>query len=59
MQRKLISSKQVAEELGVSRWTVYRWVRQKRVPFLKVQGRLRFEETAIAEWLNRRVSAAE
>lgn len=41
----------VARRLGVSRHTIYSWVSQRRIPYLKVGRLLRFDLGAITAWL--------
>lgn len=59
MEKKLLNSRQVAALLNVSTWTIFRWVRSKKFPNIRVNGRLRFDEQAVQEWLGRRETAAE
>ena len=47
----LLTVPEVAEQLGVSVHTVYSWVAQRRVPFLKVGRLLRFDGRTIEAWL--------
>lgn len=48
----LFGVSELARELGVSRHTIYSWVAQRRIPYLKVGRLLRFERRAIAAWLH-------
>lgn len=47
----LLTVPEVAEQLGVSVHTVYSWVAQRRLPFLKVGRLLRFDGRTIESWL--------
>jgi excisionase family DNA binding protein len=50
--RKLMDIAECAEYLGVSARTVYNWVSQRAIPFIKVHGKLvRFRLTDIENWL--------
>jgi excisionase family DNA binding protein len=41
--KKRLTVRDVAQRMGVSEWTVYRWVRTKRLPVLRISSRvLRF-----------------
>ncbi len=51
---RLMTVREVARELGVSHHTIYSWVSQRRIPFLKIGRLLRFDATAIAQWLRER-----
>lgn len=52
MLGRLVGVDQLARELGISRHTVYSWVSQRRIPFLKVGRLLRFDLAAISTWLH-------
>jgi excisionase family DNA binding protein len=47
----LLDARAVAEVLGVRRATIYTWVSQRKVPFQKVGGALRFSPEALKDWL--------
>jgi len=47
-----MTTAQVAEYLRVSRGTVRNWVSQRRVPFVKRRGVVRFHRDRIDEWLS-------
>jgi excisionase family DNA binding protein len=42
---------ELAERLHVSRHTIYTWVSQRRIPFLKIGRLLRFDLDAVERWL--------
>jgi excisionase family DNA binding protein len=48
----LLTVAEVAAQLGVSVHTVYSWVAQRRLPFLKVGRLLRFDARTIEAWLH-------
>lgn len=48
---RLVGVDELARELGISRHTVYSWVSQRRIPFLKVGRLLRFDVRRIEGWL--------
>jgi excisionase family DNA binding protein len=50
-QEKLLSPKSVAEMLGVSLQTIYRWSCEKKIPKIKIYGSLRFRPSDISNWL--------
>jgi len=56
----LIPAREVAERLGLSVDTVRRWSRSGRLPegFRLSTGVLRWSETELAEWLDRRRESA-
>lgn len=47
----LVGVDELARNLGISRHTVYSWVAQHRIPFLKVGRLLRFDVRLIDAWL--------
>lgn len=55
--RPLMGVDEVARALGISRHTVYSWVAQRRIPFLKVGRLLRFDGRLIYAWLAEGVDA--
>ena len=48
---KLLSPEQVCEMLQVKRSTIYSWVFTRKIPFVKLNGVLRFKEKAINKWV--------
>ncbi len=51
MLPKLLSAHEVAVLLGVHKVTIYDWVSQRRIPFVKVGGRTMFDPREIERWL--------
>lgn len=58
MTRKL-TLREAAEFLRFSPKTLYNWTSQRKVPHLKVQGRLLFDQADLEKWLERFSVAAE
>ncbi|MDD2297991.1 helix-turn-helix domain-containing protein [Sphaerochaeta sp.] len=50
---KLLNTKELADYLGLAHQTIRVWVSQRRIPFLKIQGAVRFSEVEIQEILDR------
>ena len=48
---KLLSVQEVATLLGLHKVTIYDWVSQRRVPFVKVGRRTMFDPREIERWL--------
>lgn len=48
----LLTIDDLATELRVSRGTLYNWVYEKRIPYLKVGRLVRFERSAIDKYLD-------
>ena len=51
---KFYSVKELTQLLSISKPTIYRWVREGRIPYYKVNGYLiRFREKDIKEWIEK------
>jgi excisionase family DNA binding protein len=50
----LIGKEEAAKALGVEVVTLYTWVTRRKIPFVKVNGALRFRPSALEEWLRQR-----
>lgn len=44
MERRLYTVVEAGAFLGVSVWTIYRWIGQRRVPFVKIGRAVRFDK---------------
>lgn len=53
-QKQLLDTNEAAELLGISKNTLYEWVIQKRVPYIKVGRLTKFKKEALEEWLTRK-----
>ena len=49
----LMSVKEVAEHLGVSKESVYRFIRQKGLPFVTVGARKKFVKDDVNKWVRK------
>ena len=49
--QRLLSISQAAYYLGISRHTLYGWVSQKRIPYVKVGRRTMFDKKALDKWV--------
>ncbi len=49
----LLTVKDVAARLHVNEKTVYSWVSQGKIPCMKLNGVIRFDQTDIQQWLQR------
>ena len=50
-QDRLLTVQEVCELLKVSKAYIYWLTHQKKIPFIKMQGHLRFRKSAIDDWL--------
>jgi len=51
---KLLTPEKVCEMLAIEKSTLYAWTSKRRIPFIKVNGLLRFKESEIVRWLKLR-----
>ena len=60
MYNKLLNYSETAERLGVRLTTLYSLVYKKRIPHIRLGGRLvRFSSEAIEHWMNNRTVACQ
>ena len=50
-QMQLIDIKKVAEMLGVKPPTIYNWAEMGRIPYVKLNGALRFDPEDLLKWI--------
>jgi len=43
---------ETAEYLRISKWTLYRWIKDKNVPVKKLGGLDRFRKSEIDQWID-------
>lgn len=58
MERRYLNINELSEYIGIRKGTLYVWVCQKRIPYAKIGGLLRFDLREIDSWVKGR-SAAE
>lgn len=51
---QLLDPESAGKMLGIRTLTIYKWVRERKIPFLKVGGALRFRPSALEAWLKDR-----
>lgn len=47
----LLSTSEVAGKLGISKYTLYNWVRDRKIPHIRVGQDLKFDPTDLQTWL--------
>ena len=57
MKRRYLDVNELSEYLGVPKGTLYVWVCQKRIPYAKMGGLLRFDYFEIDGWIKARSTA--
>jgi excisionase family DNA binding protein len=50
-QMKLMTVKELSDFLRVKPKTLYQWTESKKIPFLKLNGALRFDLDEIQQWM--------
>jgi excisionase family DNA binding protein len=50
----LLNKKEIAKKIGVSERTVQRWIQARSIPYKNINGMIRFDETIIEKWLERK-----
>lgn len=50
---ELMTSKQCMAYLGIAQRTLYKWIKEKRIPYLKVGNQYRFRPEQIDAWLEK------
>ena len=52
---RLLTIDQVSDLLQVKKNTIYSWTHTGKIPFVKINGALRFKEKAISNWIDNQV----
>jgi excisionase family DNA binding protein len=47
----LLTIEQLAEILQVKKSTIYSWTFTRKIPYVKINGALRFKEKVISSWI--------
>jgi excisionase family DNA binding protein len=50
----LLNKKEIAKKLNVSERTIERWMNARAIPYKNLNGIIRFDETIIEKWLERK-----
>ena len=58
-QKELMGTNEASEFLGIRKNTLYEWVVQRKVPFIKVGKLLKFKKADLEGWLKRRTQEEE
>ena len=53
-EKQLFDTKEAAEYLGISKNTLYEWIIQKKIPYIKVGKLVKFRVDDLEEWLKKR-----
>ena len=52
--KKPLTVKEVADTLGCHIMTVYEWVKEGKIPHMRIGGRIKFDPGALAVWVDSR-----
>jgi excisionase family DNA binding protein len=56
---KLISAEDLAKDLSVSPKTLYSWAKQRKIPYVRLEGRVLFDPQEIEDWVqDRKITVA-
>ena len=47
MMEKILTTRELAVEMGLPQWTVWKWARAGRLPSFRVNGRIFFRASAV------------
>ena len=59
MKQRIVSIEELSEYLGMPKGTLYHWVSQRRIPFVKLGRSTRFDMREIDGWLASRTFRPE
>ncbi len=51
MDKRYLSPKELSEYTGFSVYTIYLWIRQRKIPFIKKSRLNKFDKVEIDKWL--------
>ena len=51
IQRRLLNITELSEMIGLKPNTIYHWVSQRRIPFVRLGGRTKFDIEEIDNWI--------
>lgn len=55
----LLTISQVAAKLGISEGTLYNWISQKKIDYIKVNRQVRFSEEQLQRWIDKHTVKAQ
>ena len=51
MEKKYLTTKDASELLTLAPSTIYTYVHYRKIPFIKIGGRIAFEENTLNQWM--------
>jgi len=58
-EKQLLDTKEASEFLGIKKNTLYEWVIQRKIPFIKVGRLVKFRQEDLESWLKKRTQEEE
>jgi excisionase family DNA binding protein len=52
--KRFLTVKELSAKINIKEKTIYAWIGRRVLPFYKIEGLFRFQESEIDEWLSRR-----
>ena len=59
MERRYINIDELSDYLGLSKNTIYSWVWQKRIPYIKFGRLVKFDLRAVDHWVKKNTTEAK
>ena len=59
MEKRLLSIKELSQYLGVKEHTLYIWVSQRRIPFVKCGRLTKFDLKSIDKWIDENTTSED
>lgn len=50
-QKEIMNTQEIADYIGVCPSKIRQWIREKRIPYIRLDGRILFLRTEIIKWL--------
>lgn len=54
LNKKYLNVNEIAAYLGVSKFSIYRWIDRREIPFIPMGRMRRFDPAVIDEWMKKR-----
>jgi len=51
IQKRLLNITELSEMIGIKPNTIYHWVSQKKIPYVKIGNRTKFDIEVINKWI--------
>ena len=53
--KRFMDVEQLAEYLGISKWLIYKYVKNREIPFIPFGRLVRFDRLAVEKWADKRM----